>query len=348
MLRAELHSIFSLVIVRIQRYFQQCLSITHVHQLLSRTVELLVNLTRPFRNSPAQDNEEKAPATTYQVRSLQLTGEYICESQLPRNSTPEARPSEPCSPSDTPYDAPARLVIPHSPIPARRQTSHESMSSPEHLTVPGPPEMRESIPDRTSIPASPTTATRPPISVNTRFNKSFLTGYPDLSPSQRSPVSPDEFVPRPILARAATFGGSSDDPLFATRSFLSPRRHTLAVPTSPDRESISRPGSAQSNVSLGRNSYRKHDGQAPRPHSPAPSLYEDSSNMCGVSTPTLTLALVPSEAEGSQVPFAPRTSSSGHHSKATARPRFAPMSANGVKRFDRHSRGFAMMYASLV
>ncbi|KAG1729140.1 hypothetical protein EDB19DRAFT_129991 [Suillus lakei] len=351
MLHAELYSMLSLVIMRIQRYFQHCLSITHLHQFLSRAIELLVNLTRHFRHSSrVQDDEEKASATTYEVRSLQLTGEYICASQLPPSLSPDNRPSEPCSPSDTSHDAPARLVIPR-PRPTRQQTSHELMSSPERLTVPNPPEMREPFPDRTPpTPTSPTVTTRPPISVNTRFNKAFLSGYPDLSqisPSQRTPVSPDDFVPRPILARAATFGGSSDDPLFTTRSFLSPRRHTLAVPNSPDREPISRPGSAQSNVSFGRNSYRKHDGQAPRPRSPTPSLYESSSNMCGISSATLAAALA-SEANGSQVPFAPRASSSGHaHSRDTTGPRFAPMSANGVKRFDRHSREFSMIDPSI-
>ncbi|KAG2342328.1 hypothetical protein BDR05DRAFT_358684 [Suillus weaverae] len=351
MLRAELHSMFSFVIMRILRYFQQSSSITHVHQFLSRAIELLVNLTRRFRHlSRVQDDEAKGSATTYEVRSLQPIGEYICASQLPPSTSPDNRPSEPCSPSDAPYDAPTRLVIPR-PRPTRQQTSHELMSSPERLTVPSPPEMREPFPDRTPpTPTSHAATTRPPISVNTRFNKGFLSGYPELSqisPSQRTPVSPDDFVPRPILARAATFGGSSDEPLFTTRTFQSTRRHTLAVPNSPDREPISRPGSAQSNVSLGRNSYRKHDGQAPRPRSPTPSLYESSSNMCGISSVTLAAA-VASDADGSQVPSAPRASSSSHaHSRDAPGPRFAPMSANGVKRFDRHAREFAMIDPSI-
>lgn len=354
MLRAELHSILSLVIMRIQRYFQQYSSITHVHQFLSRAIELLVNLTRRFRHSSrvqnVQDDEEKASETTFEVHTLQPIGEYICASQLPPSSSPDNRPSEPCSPSDAPYDTPTRIVIPR-PRPTRQQTSYEVMSSPERLTVPSPPEMREPSTDRTPpTPTSPTVATRPPISVNTRFNKGFLIGYPELSqisPSQRTPVSPDEFGPRPTLARAATFNGCSDEPLSATRSFLNPRRHTLAVPNSPDREPISRPGSAQSIVSLGRNSYRKHDGQAPRPRSPAPSLYESSSNMCAISSATLAPAMA-SDVDGSQAPFAPRASSSGHaYSRESAGPRFAPMSANGVKRFDRHSREFAMIDPSI-
>ncbi|KAG0697598.1 hypothetical protein DFH29DRAFT_1082268 [Suillus ampliporus] len=322
----------SLVVVRIQRYFQQCSFVIHVRQFLSRAIELLVNLTRRSRNLRVQDDEEKASATTYEVHSLRPISEYICASQLPPSLTLEDKPSEPCSPSDAPYDAPARLVIPPS-RPTRKQTSHDMMSSPERLTVPNPPDVREPLHDRTPIPTSPATTTRPPISVNTRFNRAYLGGYPDLSqisPSLRTPVSPEtDFVPRPILARAATFGGSSDDPLYTTRSFLSPRRHTLAVPNSPDREPISRPGSAQSLVSLGRNSYRKHDGQAPRPRSPTPSLYEGSSNMCGVSTATLAAAFA-SEADGSQVPFAPRASSSGHaHSRDTTGPReFAMIDAS--------------------
>lgn len=350
---------FSLVIVRIQRYVQQCSSITHIHHFLSRAIGFLVRLARHFRNSRAEGDEEKGSVITYEVHSLRPAGEYICASQLPRSSSPETRPSEPCSPSDTPYDAPARLVIPKTPPPARKQTSHELMSSPEHLTVPAPPEVREVLPNRITQPTSPTVATRPPISVNTKFNRGFVIGYPDTTPT-RTPVSPDasDYIQRPVLSRAATFGGSSDDPLFATRSFLSPRRHTLAVPTSPENnDPITRPGSAQSNVSLsrnqsnmslGRNSYRKHDGQAPRPHSPTPSIYRDegSSNMCGVSSATLAAALAPSETDGSQAPFARRPSSSDHaySRETTSGPRFAPMSANGVKRFDRHSREFAMMY----
>ncbi|KAG1869991.1 hypothetical protein F4604DRAFT_1956126 [Suillus subluteus] len=124
-----------------------------------------------------------------------------------RARSPDNRPSEPCSPSDTPYDTPTRIVIPR-PRPTRQQTSHEVMSSPERLTVPGPPEMREPFTDRTPpTPTSPTTTTRPPISVNTRFNKSFLSGYPEfsqISPSQRTPVSPDDYAPRPIL-RACSY-----------------------------------------------------------------------------------------------------------------------------------------------
>lgn len=347
-LRAEFHSMFSLVIMRVQRYFQQHSSITHVYLFLSRAIELLVNLTQRFRHSSrVPDDEEKASATTYEVRSLQPISEYICASQLPTSLSPDNRLGEPCSPSDTPYDAPTRPAP--RPRPTRQQTSHELMSSPERLTVPSPPEMREPFTDRAPpTSTSPTTTTRPPISVNTRFTKSFLPSYPELSPSQRTPVSPtDDFVPRPILARAATFGGSSDEPLYTTRSYLSPRRHTLAVPNSPDREPISRPGSAQSNVSLGRNSYRKHDGQAPRPRSPAPSLYESSSNMCGISSATLAPALA-SDADGSLAPFALRTPSSCHgHSRDTTGPRFAPMSANGVKRFDRHSREFSMIDPSI-
>ncbi|KAG2041254.1 hypothetical protein BDR03DRAFT_1007580 [Suillus americanus] len=336
--------------MRIQGYFQQCSSITHLHQFLSRAIELFVNLTRRFRHSSRVQDEEKAPETTFEVRSLQPIGEYICASQLPPSSSPDNRPSEPCSPSDAPYDTPTRIVT-SRPRPTRQHTSHEAMSSPERLTVPGPPEMREPFTDRTpSSPTSPTTTTRPPISVNTRFHKGFLSSYPELSqisPSQRTPVSPEDFVSRPTLSRAATFGGSSDDPYPTTRSFLSPRRHTLAVPNSPDREPISRPGSAQSNVSLGRNSYRKHDGQAPRPRSPTPSLYESSSNMCAISSATLAPALA-SDADGSQVLFVPRASSSSHaHSRESAGPRFAPMSANGVKRFDRHSREFAMIDPSI-
>jgi hypothetical protein len=339
----------SLVIMRIQRYIQQCSSIAHVYQFLSRAIELLVKLTRCFcHSSPVQVDEEKASETTFEVRSLQPIGEYICASQLPPSSSSDSRPSEPCSPSDTPYDAPTRLVIPR-PRPTRQQTSYEGMSNPEHLTVPSSPEMKESFTDRTPpAPTSPTATTRPPISVNTRLNKVFLSSYPELSqisPNPRTPVSPDEYVPRPILGRANTFGGSSDEPLSFTRSFQSPRRHTLAVPNSPDREPISRPGSAQSNLSLGRNSYRKHDGQAPRPRSPAPSIYESSSNMCAISSPTLAPAMA-SDIDGSQVLFVPRASSSGHaHSRESTGPRFAPMSANGVKRFDRHAREFAMMYA---
>ncbi|OAX36772.1 hypothetical protein K503DRAFT_743802 [Rhizopogon vinicolor AM-OR11-026] len=354
MLLAELHSMFYLVVVRIQRYVQQCSSITHVRQFLSRAIELLIRLTRHFRNPRAQGDEEKASETTYEARSLRPAGEYICASQLPRSSSPETRPSEPCSPSDTPYDAPVHLVIPQTPKPTRKQTSSELMSSPEHLTVPAPAEVREPLPNRTPNPASPTAAARPPIFVNTKLNRGFTIGYPDLSPT-RTPVSPEDYV-RPTLIRAATFGGSSDDPLFATRAFLNPRRHTLAVPNSPEHETISRPSSAQSNVSLGRNhsnmslgrgSYRKHDGQAPRPHSPTPSIYEGS-NMCAISSATLAAALAASETDGSQVPFAPRPSSSDHaYSRETTGPRFAPMSANGVKRFDRHSRGFAMIDPSI-
>lgn len=341
----------SLVIMRIQRYIQQCSSIAHVYQFLSRAIELLVKLTRCFcHSSPVQVDEEKASETTFEVRSLQPIGEYICASQLPPSSSSDSRPSEPCSPSDTPYDAPTRLVIPR-PRPTRQQTSYEGMSNPEHLTVPSSPEMKESFTDRTPpAPTSPTATTRPPISVNTRLNKVFLSSYPELSqisPNPRTPVSPDEYVPRPILGRANTFGGSSDEPLSFTRSFQSPRRHTLAVPNSPDREPISRPGSAQSNLSLGRNSYRKHDGQAPRPRSPAPSIYESSSNMCAISSPTLAPAMA-SDIDGSQVLFVPRASSSGHaHSRESTGPRFAPMSANGVKRFDRHAREFAMIDPSV-
>jgi hypothetical protein len=361
MLLAELHSMFSLVIVRIQHYIQQCSSIAHVHRLLNRAIEFLARLTRHFRNSRAQEDEEKTLEMTYNVHSLPPGGGYICASQLPRRSlTLDTRPSEPCSPSDTPYDAPARLVIPQVPLPTRKQTSQELMSSPEHLSVPAPPEMREALPTRTPNPSSPTAATRPPISVDTRSanaKRFMLGGYPDLSPS-RTPVSPqDDYFTRPPLNRAATFGGSSDDPLSNTRSFLSPRRHTLAVPSSPDHETISRPGSVHSNVtfsrnpsnvSLGRNSYRKHDGQVPRPRSPTPSIYEGS-NMGVISSTALTAVLAPSETDGSQVPFAPRPSSSDHTtSRETTGPRFAPMSANGVKRFDRHSRGFAMMYVFYV
>ncbi|KAG1862798.1 hypothetical protein DFJ58DRAFT_775187 [Suillus subalutaceus] len=69
--------------------------------------------------------------------------------------------------------------------------------------------------------------------------------------------------------------------------------------------------------------------------------------MCAISSATLAPALA-SDADGSQVIFVPRASSSSHaHSSESTGPRFAPMSANGVKRFDRHSREFAMIDPSI-
>jgi len=350
MLIPALHSMFSLLILRIQRRVQQCSSIIH-HRFVTRTIDLLVRLARRFRNTRAQDDEEKASVMTYEVRSLPPGGGYICASHLPRSTSPEARPSEPCSPSDAPYDTPSRLVISHTPQPTRKQTYQDLLSNSEHLVVPPLPEAKEAIPSRrTSDPIVSPAVARPLISVNT---KRLNIGYDLSQTSQRTPVSPHEYVQRPPLSRAATFGGTSDDPLSATRSFLTLRRPTLAVPNSPENDPISRPGSAQSNgslarnhsnMSLGRSSYRKHDGQAPRPHSPNPSIYEEPSNICAISGATLTADLPSSETDGFYIPFAPRPSSSDHtYVKDAARPRFAPMSANGVKRFDRHYREFAMM-----
>jgi hypothetical protein len=114
MLLAELHSMFPLLIVRIRHYIQQCSSIAHVHRLLNRAIEFLVRLTRHFRNSRAQEDEEMTLEMTYNVHFLPPGGGYICASQVPRRSlTLDTRASEPCSPSDAPYDAPARLVSWH-------------------------------------------------------------------------------------------------------------------------------------------------------------------------------------------------------------------------------------------
>ncbi|KAG2066957.1 hypothetical protein BDR04DRAFT_1159614 [Suillus decipiens] len=165
----------SLAIVRIQRYFQQCSSITRIHRFLSRAIEFLVNLIRRFRHlSRVTDDEEKASTTIYEVRSLQPISEYIYSSFLP--PSPDHKPGESSSPSDIPYDAPPSLAT-------RQQTLHMSDIEPSAEI-----EIKEPFTDHTPpTSTSPTATTRPRISVNTRSNTAFLSSYPDLSQVSLSP-----------------------------------------------------------------------------------------------------------------------------------------------------------------
>lgn len=222
--------------------------------------------------------------------------------------------------SDTPYISPSGHLSPYSPSSPTRQ-------APLYFDNPSDASL--------AAPLTPTVDNE------------------DTTPKQdlRSPIS-CSIPPSPGggLVRAATFAGTPGDPLGGFAIGSQPRRHTLAVPAE-NQDGSHRPSSAlseTSKMSLGRAAYRRHDGPMPRPRSPCPSIY-------GVSTSHLKASSTTSLPYGTQA-----ESSTSFHTRAILNassdmvhteeavfvfpePRFIPMSANDVMRYDRTAKSHAMI-----
>ncbi|KIM70630.1 hypothetical protein SCLCIDRAFT_101274 [Scleroderma citrinum Foug A] len=151
---------------------------------------------------------------------------------------------------------------------------------------------------------------------------SHSVGLLDTTPKQgfrscvSSPIAPS---PKTELVRAATFAGTPGDPLGNFALPAQQRRHTLAVPTDKQDGPHRSPSvlSETSKASLGRAAYRRHDGPMPRPRSPcpSPSFLNASSDMLQTEEAVFVFP----------------------------EPRFIPMSANDIMRYDRNAKGHAMM-----
>ncbi|KAF9225853.1 hypothetical protein BS17DRAFT_567815 [Gyrodon lividus] len=153
------------------------------------------------------------------------------------------------------------------------------------------------------------------------------------------------------LVRAATFAGTSGDPLGTFALASQPRRHTLAVPAE-SQEGLYRSASALSDnskapSSIGRAQYRRHDGPAPRPRSPCPSICGVSYLKTGSTTTLPDIVRVESSGSIHIRPIATSTSTDVVHSEEAVsvfrEPRFIPMSANDVMRYDRTAKSHAMI-----
>lgn len=222
--------------------------------------------------------------------------------------------------SDTPYISPSGHLSPYSPSsPARR--------APLYLDNPSD----------ASLAAQPTPTE----------------GNEDTTPKQglKSPISSTvPPSPRAELVRAATFAGTPGDPVGGFAITSQPRRHTLAVPAE-NQDGSHRPSSAlseTSKASLGRAAYRRHDGPMPRPRSPCPSIYGISTSYLKANSTTS----LPDETQAeSTTSFHTRAilnaSSDMVHTEEAVfvfpEPRFTPMSANDVMRYDRTAKSHAMI-----
>ncbi|KIJ61590.1 hypothetical protein HYDPIDRAFT_31195 [Hydnomerulius pinastri MD-312] len=153
------------------------------------------------------------------------------------------------------------------------------------------------------------------------------------------------------LVRAATFAGTPGDPLGTFALASQPRRHTLAVPAE-SQEGLHRPPSALSDTSkapssVGRAQYRRHDGPTPRPRSPCPSIYGISYLKSGSTATLPDIVRVESSASVHTRPIIPNASTDMVHSDEAVfifrEPRFIPMSANDVMRYDRSAKSHAMI-----
>ncbi|KAF8842900.1 hypothetical protein BDN67DRAFT_1009364 [Paxillus ammoniavirescens] len=224
--------------------------------------------------------------------------------------------------SDTPYISPSGHLSPNSPppTPTRRLPLHLEFASDARISPPPSPGIGNEDAARSRSLRSPISSVVPP-------------------------------SPRMELVRAATFAGTTGDPLGTFTLASQPRRHTLAVPAE-GQEGLYRTPSALSDTSkppssIGRAQYRRHDGPAPRPHSPCPSICGVSYWKTGSATTLPDIVRVESSASLFTRPIATNASTDMVHSEEAVfvlrEPRFIPMSANDVMRYDRTAKSHAMM-----
>ncbi|KIJ11197.1 hypothetical protein PAXINDRAFT_101770 [Paxillus involutus ATCC 200175] len=224
--------------------------------------------------------------------------------------------------SDTPYISSSGHLSPNSPppTPTRRLPLHLEFASDARLSPPPSPGVGNEDTTRSKSLRSPISSVVPP-------------------------------SPRMELVRAATFAGTTGDPLGTFTLASQPRRHTLAVPAE-GQEGLYRTPSALSDTSkppssIGRAQYRRHDGPAPRPHSPCPSICGVSYWKTGSATTLPDIVRVESSASLFTRPIATNASTDMVHSEEAVfvlrEPRFIPMSANDVMRYDRTAKSHAMI-----
>ncbi|KAH7913125.1 hypothetical protein BJ138DRAFT_679527 [Hygrophoropsis aurantiaca] len=234
----------------------------------------------------------------------------VCPSLAPSISTHEG--DEASSPSDIPYPDPSNQLLPHAPQPMARHphftpilTESTILNSTNHLDANGKSILRpSSAASNDSQHASGSGMLHP------------------LSSVQERPRSPNRNTPPPQKVDGYWSPGTSLRPVASRAS-----SHQTAFPPLSGMQSRSSLNSRAS----GRSTYRRHDGQTPRP----------LSNLRSSSTPTLAN---PYDADQSSSPYpagytAPPSVGDPHHPGdpvyLSDGPRFSPMSTHGVRRYDR-------------
>jgi len=297
------------------------------------------------------------------AKSQFATGSFICllracilsflkRSRCHRDSTttnilPSVQPSKKQrlvinthSLSDAPYISPSGHLTPNSPTSATRQI-------PLHFEFLSDPNV--------TVPPTPVVDNEGELLFRLNVSLSHSVGLLDTTPKQgfRSCVSsPVPASPKAELVRAATFAGTPGDPLGNFALPAQPRRHTLAVPTDNQDGPHRSPSvlSETSKASLGRAAYRRHDGPMPRPRSPCPSVYGVSTSYLKASSTTTLPDAV--QAEPSFLNASSDMLQTEEAVFVSPEPRFIPMSANDIMRYDRNAKSHAMMqveaYVSLL
>ncbi|KAH7913126.1 hypothetical protein BJ138DRAFT_679834 [Hygrophoropsis aurantiaca] len=227
----------------------------------------------------------------------------VCPSLAPSIRTHEG--GEASSPSDIPYPDPSNQLLPHAPQPMARHphftpilTESTILNSTNHLDATGKFILRPSS-------AAP--------------NDSQL-----LHPLDQRPRSPNRNTPPPQQVGGYWSPGTSLRPIASRASSYQTRAAFSSFSGMQSRSSLNSRAS-------GRSTYRRHDGQTPRP----------LSNLRSSSTPTLANSY---NVDQSNPPYpagytAPPSASDPHHPgdpvDLLEDLRFAPMSTHGVRRYDR-------------
>ncbi|KAH7886926.1 hypothetical protein F5I97DRAFT_1871264 [Phlebopus sp. FC_14] len=302
-----------------------------------RPTGLLLRLLSFLRRRLFKQTSRCNAASRYRVRfSLPLPSlvhDSICAMSSPRNEL--FTDNHQSSPVDMPYTGSPNLM-PVSPTPSRRYTQgHIPWMSGSQVSLSSEPNQTELCVSQSSQPVlEPHTLTAN--APGDRLSPMSLTG------ASRSP-SPDRqcgaFVP-------------SSSKVHLERNF--PRlpsssgslRNRLAASDAPRSPSVISHRSSRtirtfvSQSSVGRASYRHYEGPSPRPRTPVPTVNPVSPGYVTGSSITLqgTASPLGRQAFPAHLVARPGGDHPGEPTIDHEGPRFAPMSANCVRRYQKHER----------
>ncbi|KIJ06328.1 hypothetical protein PAXINDRAFT_103413 [Paxillus involutus ATCC 200175] len=258
--------------------------------------------TNPGRLALDHRQVQFIPPSTTQDDS----GKVICAMTAPSHESPEPQHGG-TSPVDAPYEMTSSgNLIPYSPAPSRRHTqehipwiSGSQTSLHEEPSPVGPESMHPVLPSilRSTSPESNIRA-HEGNHILSPDTPNHVSRTPSLLPHIVAPLSPAPRNDTPLSIR-------SDSPESVSHRSMRSRRSSA--------------------VSIGRASYRHH-GSSVRTPTPTPNIAQGFSALVTGRVPDHLVALPPADD-----PNQPGEPISGYEGS-----RFAPMSTDGVKRYERH------------
>ncbi|KIJ61556.1 hypothetical protein HYDPIDRAFT_137479, partial [Hydnomerulius pinastri MD-312] len=353
------------LLARLLRLIRSYLTSIRTYRPISLLFRLLAFLGRQLfgqstkhgRSAPKQRRGHLIPPPAEQDGTEKIS----CAMSLPYHDIPDPRQGGGSSPIDMPYNTCSSShldIVPHSPVPSRRFTQEQPAflpSTPVSLNQEPSPIESETPPPALHSILRPTSAN------SNRTHGHNVRMTPDLSGHIRQAHSPQNKIvafapPSPqMLPGSPLHRTASPNQAHSPRSgavFEFPRSTTPVSYRSTSQLSVSQRsyrstrsiGTVRSNGtqgSIGRASYRRHEGIA-RSRTPVRSPGQFSSVLESGSSTTLQQTPTPvgSQVHPGRLVAVPDQGDPNHPGRVTVDyggPRFAPMSANGVLRYDRHN-----------